>query len=265
MAAILGHFRLSFPVILVAFLAPVAVQADTYGLPPATEFEKEWRADKTALKGPEIILARSAAEWAALWKRHAPEDKEPPAVDFRTQMVVGVATPACQMPRAVYRVELDDAAAPKELLVRVTTDDAICQKPRNVRIKGARLHLAVTPKSALPVRFIQDGMVDGRVFGLAGGVDKTALGRIAGLKANAGKTRAAYREQAEKLVRNSLKDAEVTRLKKRLWPGTFGDRYPQLWSVVRVRRLPRYWTIEYDGLAFRVEVRTGAVTRIRPR
>ena len=250
---------------LALFLGSVAARADTYGLPPPTEFEKEWRADRTALKGQEVLVARSAEEWAALWKKHAPDDKESPAVDFRTQMVVGVATPAGQIPRAVYRVELDDAAAPKELLVRVTADEAISQKPRNVRIKGARVHLAVTPRSALPVRFIEDTMVDGGVFGLNGGVDEKPLGRVGGLAMDAGKAKAAYREQAERLVRGSLKKAEVARLKRGVWPGTFGNRYPQLWSVVRVRRLPRYWTVAYDGLSFRVDVRTGEVTRGRPR
>src|SRR5262249_43304647 len=154
----------------------------------------------TGLAGEQVLVARSAEEGTALWKKHAPKDREAPAVDFDRWMVVGITTPAGRTTRAIYRIELDDAARPTELLVRVASDDAICQKPRNVRIKGANVHLVATGKSALPVRFIKDDMVDGGLFGINGGVDEHLLGNVPGIKPDAGKAKAAYREQAEQLV-----------------------------------------------------------------
>src|SRR5450755_4170591 len=100
-------------------LLPAPSSADTYGLPPFTQFEKEWRLDDVSLKGSDVLIARTPEEWAALWKKVDPRAKDAPPVDFDKWMVVGVATPAGQPGRAVYRIELDDAARPKELRVRV--------------------------------------------------------------------------------------------------------------------------------------------------
>jgi hypothetical protein len=245
---------------LTVLLAPAA-RADTYGLLPWTEFEREWRADETGLDAPRLIVIRSAAEWAALWRQHAPREKVP-AVDFDRWMVVGVMTPAGARGRVVYRVELDDAARPAELVVRVAAEGGLSQRPTRRDIKGARLHLAQTSVSALPVRFVQDGMVDGAVFAASGpGVDEKPLGKVAGLKAPAGKG-AAYREQAEQLVRAALTAEDLRTLRQRVWPQLLGERYPQPWSVVRVRPAGQGWSVEYDGLRFEVSAATGRVTRV---
>ncbi len=249
-----------FPLLAVlAVAAPAPGRADTYGLPPFTEFEKEWRLDDAAVKGPDVLIARTPDEWAALWKKLDPKAKDAPSVDFGRWMVVGVATPADKLGRAVYRVELDDAAHPKELRVRIAADGAVCQKPKELVVKGARVHLAATGVSALPVRFIQDAEVDGDVFGLAEGTDQTPLGEAPGVESPGLKGKAAYREQAERLVRESLTAEEATRLRKGVWPGAFGDRYPQPWSVIQVRRGVDGWAIQYDGLRFTVDAETGRV------
>jgi hypothetical protein len=227
------------------------------------DFERQWKSDETALKGPEAVVARSAEEWSALWKKHAPKDQEAPAVKFDQWMIVGVWTPSDRQRRAIYRIELNDASMPKELIVRVAHQEAICQKPKRKTIQGARFHLIATGKSALPVRFIEDAMVDGPLFGLNGGVDEKVLGNAPAANFPPEKAKAATREQAERLVRSSLKAEEIQQLKKGIWPGTFGERYPQLWSVIQVRREERTWHIEYDGQKFEVDVERGTVERVR--
>ena len=247
-----------------AAASPAAGRADTYGLPPYTEFEREWRLDDAAMQGPDVLIARTPDEWAALWKKLDPKAKDAPPVDFERWMVVGVVTPAGKPGRAVYRVELDDAARPKEARVRVAADGAICQKPKNLTIKGSRVHLVATGASALPVRFVEDAEVDGGAFGLSEGTDQTPLGTTPGVESPPLKGKAAYREQAERLVRESLTAEQVTRLRKGVWPGTFGERYPQPWSVIQVRRGVDGWAVEYDGLRFTVDGETGKVAAAKP-
>lgn len=53
------------------------------------------------------MVARSDAEWRALWVLHAGPDREPPGVDFDTQVVA--AAFAGQKPTAGYRVQIVDA------------------------------------------------------------------------------------------------------------------------------------------------------------
>ncbi len=224
----------------VVAVAPAAGRADTYGLPPFTEFEREWRMDDTSVKGPDVLIARTPDEWAALWKKLDPKAKDAPPVDFGRWMVIGAVTPAGKPGRAVYRIELDDASRPKERSSKAAADGALCQKPKNMTIKGARVHLTATGVSALPVRFIEDAEVDGGVFGLNEGTDQTPLRTAPAVDSPTLKGKAAYREQAERLVRESLTPEEVTRLRKGVWPGTFGERYPQPWSVIE-------WSAAWTG------------------
>ncbi len=249
--------------ILLLYAVVPRAYADTYGLPPCTAFEREWKIQETALKGPNTVVIRSPNEWRTLWREHTRQTQEIPAIDFEQFMVVGIAGGEKEGLRAIYRIELDDPANPTELLVRVARDSALCQRPQSHTIKGARLHLVAIGKSALPVRFVLDDMVDGDLFGIAGGIEETVLGRIAGPGPGERSTlRADYREQAEKLARGSLTETEITAAKKALWPGTYGDRYPQLWSVIDVRRVDEKWTVHYDEFRFEVDVATGKVSRL---
>jgi hypothetical protein len=52
-------------------------------------FKKLDRGQQSFIEESREVVVRSAAEWAALWKQHAP-DQQPPAVDFTRSMVVGV-------------------------------------------------------------------------------------------------------------------------------------------------------------------------------
>lgn len=253
---------------------PVA-RGDTVGLPPHMAFEREWRLDATKLAGPRCVVARTRAQWAALWRKHAGPGAAAPAVDFDRLMVVGVVAAPRAAGQCVYRVELDDAARPRELLVRVADHGALSQRPTSLNLKGARVHLVATGTSALPVRFLHDDMIDagvmsltgtvtegGRVYRYGGGVRSHTLGRTEAVKtAHRDRRPAAYREQAERAARAALSDEEIRRARAGLFPAPFGQRYPQPWSLLHVRRTPTHWLIAYDSVRVQVSVATGKATR----
>lgn len=250
--------RISF--VIMVFASGVA-RADTIGLPPNMDFEREWKSDVTSLEGTQLLAIRTAEQWAALWKKHAPKDKEPPAVDFDRWMVVGIATPAPKDPHQIYRIELDNAAKPKSLQIRVATY-GVSFRPKHVEIKGVKIHLVLTGKSALPVEFIEDAQVDAGAGWITDYVDQKALGKVAGIKPLAGAGRAGYREDAEQLIAATLTPAEIVKLRTQMRSRTSsGKRYPELWSVIDVRRDEKSWEINYDGLRFAVDVQTGQVIR----
>ena len=274
----------TFASILLLWSLMPAAYADTFGLPPCTAFETEWKTNETTLEVPQFFTIRSQNEWQDFWKKAFAEEKnDPPAVNFKKMMVVGIVPkghagirweadpvtkestqiPAVYYP-AIYRIELDDAVKPTELLVRISLDSTSCQQPKpGTLTQGARLHLVVIGKSALPVRFILDEAEDGGMFGRNGGVTETTLGQVMGLELEKQAVlRADYREQAEKLVRDSFTETEIAAAKKALWPKPFGDRYPQLWSIIDVRRLDDKWNIRYDNFHFEVDVATGKTSRL---
>ena len=247
----------------------VCALADTLGLPPITPFEKEWRLHQGKLAGPRLLVVRSAKEWAELWKQHAPGDAGPPAVDFASHMVVGIVGARGKPLRCIYRIKLDDPATPTEFRVHISHDSAISQWPKTVHLKGARVHLVATGKSALPVRFIQDDMVDagvmsltctaregGRTVQYAEGVRQSTLGRAAGARdAAKDKRPAAYREQAEQAVQAFLAKHRRAGRKVAARPGGM----PSLWRILEVYRTPTEWHVRYGDRRFRVAVDTGEV------
>ena len=67
------------------------------------EFTTVARGDQSDIDEPRQAVARTAAEWATLWKQHAGADA-PPSVDFARSMVIGVF--AGSRPTAGYGVEI---------------------------------------------------------------------------------------------------------------------------------------------------------------
>ncbi|MGB7220765.1 MAG: protease complex subunit PrcB family protein [Vicinamibacterales bacterium] len=64
----------------------LAALAQTTPTPPARTIE---RGQMSFIDAPRQVTARTAAEWSAAWRAHA-GDRQPPAVDFSKEMVVGV-------------------------------------------------------------------------------------------------------------------------------------------------------------------------------
>lgn len=75
----------------------------------------------TVAKGPNgqieesrTVVVRTAAEWAALWKRHAPDSALPP-VDFKQSMVLAVFSGS--KPSAGHAVEISQVDARESEIV----------------------------------------------------------------------------------------------------------------------------------------------------
>jgi len=52
-------------------------------------FKKLVRGQQSFIEAAREVVVRTADEWTALWKQHAP-DQRPPVVDFTRSMVVGI-------------------------------------------------------------------------------------------------------------------------------------------------------------------------------
>jgi hypothetical protein len=83
----------------------VAALLQTPGRPAATapSVNTIARGQFTRIDSPQQVVARTAEQWTALWRAHAP-DREPPAVDFSKDMVVAVFLGS--RPTAGFRVEI---------------------------------------------------------------------------------------------------------------------------------------------------------------
>jgi hypothetical protein len=242
--------------ILLGVLDAASVRADTLGYlrctPTATEF---------TIANPRgvarVVVARTQSEWRDAWKDAGSTAASD--VDFDQRMVVGVVNGAKDN-RVVYRIQLDDAAHPKALEVHLGSGDAPCGNLHTRKQTGA--HFVVTPRSALPVHFVRDEMVDARVFAFTNtgeGVESKDLGTIA---ANVVKTtaKAALREDAESAVAAALSATD----RKKLLVGPLGGsmrRVPHGWTELGVTLDKGRWTIKYDDLVFEVDAATGRVTK----
>jgi protease stability complex PrcB-like protein len=97
------------------------------------------------------VTVRTAAEWKALWKEHAPTAKMP-AVDFSRDMVVGVflgSKPSAGHDVEIVGVRLEE----KELIV-----EYVQKQPGRGTVAAQILtepyHLVTVPKHAGTVRFV---------------------------------------------------------------------------------------------------------------
>ena len=69
--------------LLLAFLSPVASEAEPLKIVPMAG------GASSQIEEARTVVVRTAAEWTALWKEHAPDGKAP-VVDFKQSMVLAV-------------------------------------------------------------------------------------------------------------------------------------------------------------------------------
>jgi hypothetical protein len=233
------------------FAGTAPARADTLGLPPAQEFLWQESVKLSKLPQENAHLARNRREWRALWKQLRGAKAVAPQLDFHRVMVVGVVAKRDQTV-SIYRIAVEGSDSSPELVVHTTPG---ARQP-------ARIHLVATPQSLLPIRFVVDTMVDGRIAlgGHGEGFDSATLATIKARARPASAAVAAYREDAETRVRKSLTAAQIAQARSEL-PVSYGKRYPEPWSEVEVRREPKAWRIIYDGMSFRVDVASGDLSK----
>jgi hypothetical protein len=108
------------------------------------------RGDQSGLETERRAVARTDAEWTALWRQHAPAGPAPP-VDFSKETVVGVFLGSRST--AGYSVEIVSAALDQGTLLvryrqRAPAPDAI-----TAQIITTPFHIVAVPKTSADVKF----------------------------------------------------------------------------------------------------------------
>jgi hypothetical protein len=138
----MGQLRLAF---LITCLAIVTVSAQT---PSFANLVKGNISDQQLGKQ---VTVRTAAEWKALWKDHAPAAKMPD-VDFSKQMVVGIFLGS--KPSEGYDVEIVGVREEGKDLIVEYVEKQPGRGTLAAQILTEPFHLVTVPKHAGTVRFI---------------------------------------------------------------------------------------------------------------
>jgi hypothetical protein len=241
-------------------LAAGGARASTLGLPPCTPSTIELPLGHVVGEGPQLVVARTPAEAAPFFRRVV--SKTPiPTPDFTRDMLVAVVA-AKRAPLVIYRVTVDDAAHPTVLEVHLAEHQVRCAGGPRDPAFGA--YAVYVPRSALPVRFVVDRMIDGRMYVAdpdSLGFDQVILGELPGIAAPAALP-VVWREQAEQRAAAVLTVEE----RKRLLVGPLGrvmTRIPHAWTRLGVTRDARRWNIRWEDIVLQVDVATGLVARRR--
>jgi hypothetical protein len=110
------------------------------------------RGDASDQETARQAVARTPAEWQALWNDHAPAGKLP-AVDFASTMVVGVFLGT--QPSAGYEVEIVGVRTDGDALVVEYAQAAPKPDVMAAQVLTQPFHLVAVPKHAGPVRFVR--------------------------------------------------------------------------------------------------------------
>lgn len=100
---------------------------------------------------PRQAVARTAAEWAALWQEHAGANKLAPAVDFNTHIVVAVFLGS--RPSAGYFVNIVGTRVDGAALVVQWSERRPVRGDVSAAILTSPAALARVPKTAGEIRF----------------------------------------------------------------------------------------------------------------
>lgn len=110
--------------------------------------------NRSRIAAPRDVVVRDATAWQQLWAEHAGADAKAPAVDFATQMVIGVFLGA--QPTSCHNTGIDRVAvSPQRILVRhVDTQpgpNVFCGQALNYPA-----HLIAVERSEAPVEFASE-------------------------------------------------------------------------------------------------------------
>jgi hypothetical protein len=132
-------------VLWLAVLAAATLSAQT---PSFTNIAK---GDSSGQQLAKQVTVRTAAEWKALWKDHAPTEKMP-AVDFAKDMVVGIFLGT--KPSAGHEVEIVGVRPEGKDLIVEYVQKQPAPGTMAAQILTEPFHLVSVPKHAGTVRFV---------------------------------------------------------------------------------------------------------------
>jgi len=110
------------------------------------------RGDASDQQAARQVTARTSADWQALWKAHAPNEKAP-VVDFTSRMVVGVFLGT--KPSTGYGVEIVDVRTDGDALVVEYVQRQPKPDAMSAQILTQPYHLIAVTRHADPVKFVQ--------------------------------------------------------------------------------------------------------------
>ena len=118
----------------------------------AVPFKTIDRGGQGEIENAREVVVRTAAEWTALWKQHAP-GRKPPAVDFTRSMVVGVFLGS----RATGGYAVDITGLERTGPELVVTYREAQPVPTDIvtQVLTSPYHLVTTGRFAGPVRFVR--------------------------------------------------------------------------------------------------------------
>jgi hypothetical protein len=108
------------------------------------------RGAQSNVDAPRQVVARTPAEWSALWRAHD-YDKPAPAVDFSREMVVAVFMGS--RPTGGYSVEIVSAKDIGGSLLVSYRERSPARDVMTAQVLTAPFHIAAVPKFAGDVRF----------------------------------------------------------------------------------------------------------------
>jgi len=108
------------------------------------------KGDQSNMDDAKQAVARTAAEYTALWTQHSP-DRPRPAVDFSKDMIVGVFLGS--RPTAGWVLEIVSAAPDGDAFVVRYRELAPPSGGVTAQVLTSYYHLVAVPKTAATVRF----------------------------------------------------------------------------------------------------------------
>jgi len=117
----------------------------------APSFTSVAKGDVSGQQTAKQVTVRTAAEWKALWKDHAPTEKMP-TVDFAKDMVVGIFLGT--KPSAGHEVEIVGVRTEEKDLIVEYVQKQPAKGTMAAQILTEPFHLVTVPKHAGTVRFI---------------------------------------------------------------------------------------------------------------
>ena len=119
---------------------------------PPPSFTTVAKGDVSGQQTAKQVTVRTAAEWKALWKEHAPTEKMP-SVDFAKNMVVGIFLGT--KPSAGNEVEIVGVRTQEKDLIVEYAQKQPGRGTMAAQILTEPFHLVAVPKHAGTVQFIQ--------------------------------------------------------------------------------------------------------------
>ena len=129
--------------IVIALIVAVALQ----GGPPLRALDK---GDQSNMDDARQAVVRTAAEWNALWRQHAP-DRPQPKVDFAREMVVGVFMGS--RPTACFAVEISGTRDEGGLLVVQYRETRPARGLVSAQVITSAYHIVALPMRSGDVKF----------------------------------------------------------------------------------------------------------------